>query len=105
MSLTGDFVDASTAVRIGLANEVVAHDQLLARALTLAGAIVEQDRAMVRLLRQDWRATEGLLWAEAHALHRDFGAKAAFSHDAAALAGHRDDVLVRSRAQRGAASS
>jgi enoyl-CoA hydratase len=60
MSLTGNFVDAQTALRIGLANEVVPHDQLLGRAMELARAIAEQDRAMVRALRRDWDASMGV---------------------------------------------
>jgi enoyl-CoA hydratase len=101
MSLTGDFVDAATALRIGLANEVVPHDQLLDRALTLAIAIAEQDPDMVRVLRQDWRATVGLPWTEAHALHREMATKVTFAHDADALASRRETVLARSRDQRG----
>jgi enoyl-CoA hydratase len=51
MSLTGDFVDAATACRWGLVNEVVAHDELLPRALDLAGAVAESDPATVAELR------------------------------------------------------
>jgi enoyl-CoA hydratase len=101
MSLTGDFVDAPTALRIGLANEMVPHEQVVARALTLAAAIAEQDREMVRLLRADWRANEGLPYAEAHGLHWDMAAKASSWRDAQSLASHREVVLARSRLQRG----
>ena len=36
MSITGNFVDAEEALRIGLVNHVVPHDELLARAVALA---------------------------------------------------------------------
>ncbi|MEU6432458.1 enoyl-CoA hydratase [Microbispora sp. NPDC046973] len=39
MTFTGDFVDAPLALRIGLVNEVVAHDRLLPRAVELAQSI------------------------------------------------------------------
>lgn len=39
MSVTGAFVDATTALRLGLVNHVVAHDQLLPFTLELAGRI------------------------------------------------------------------
>jgi enoyl-CoA hydratase len=39
MSFTGDFVDAALALRIGLVNEVVPHDELLTRCTGLAASI------------------------------------------------------------------
>ena len=47
MSLTSNFVDAETALRIGLVNQVVAHADLVPFALDLAAAIAEQPRDMV----------------------------------------------------------
>jgi enoyl-CoA hydratase len=41
LSMTGEVVDAARAQRIGLVTEVVPHDQLLARAVELAGQIAE----------------------------------------------------------------
>jgi len=55
MSLTGNFVDAATACAWGLVNEVVAHDDLLPRALELAGAVAESDPATVAELRAMYR--------------------------------------------------
>jgi enoyl-CoA hydratase len=43
MSLTCQPIDAATALRIGLVNEVVAHDSLLPRALELAQLIASYD--------------------------------------------------------------
>jgi enoyl-CoA hydratase len=41
LSMTGEVVDATRAERIGLVTEVVPHDQLLSRAVELAGQIAE----------------------------------------------------------------
>lgn len=102
LSLTGNFVDAATALRIGIANEVVPHDDLLRHALELARAIGEQDRAMVATLRRDWDATGELPVADAHTRHFEFARGGGFtSSDAKGLAARREAVLDRSRAQRG----
>ncbi len=71
MSMTGNFVDADTALRIGLANHVVAHDELLPFAISLAAAIAEQDPAMIATMRRDWDETGGLPLAAAHRHHRE----------------------------------
>ena len=41
MSMTGDYLSADDALRAGLVTEVVPHDQLLPRAVELAGQIAE----------------------------------------------------------------
>jgi enoyl-CoA hydratase len=101
MSLTGNFVDASTALRIGLANHVVAHDELLPFTLALAEAIAEQDPQMVAAMRQDWDATSGLAVLDAHASHAAFAADAGY-RDASSdtLRSNADAVFTRSKAQR-----
>ncbi len=102
MSLTGDFVDAGTALRIGIANHVVPHGDLLPFALAKAASIAEQDPAMVRAVRQDWDATDGGVLAEArenHLLHtRRYVADRALSPQS--LPDRRESVLDRSRDQR-----
>ncbi|UXA19416.1 enoyl-CoA hydratase [Mycobacterium sp. SMC-4] len=52
LSMTGEVVDAARAERIGLVTEVVAHEQLLARAVDLAAQITEVPRATMRGLKQ-----------------------------------------------------
>lgn len=71
MSLTGNFVDAETALRIGLANHVVPHGELLSLALELAGAIAEQPPAMVATMRLDWDETGTLPIGAAHRRHSE----------------------------------
>jgi enoyl-CoA hydratase len=79
MSLTGNFVDAETALRIGLANHVVPHDALLELAVTLASQIAEQKREMVAALRHDWDETGELPIADAHRRHSQIAAEQGFA--------------------------
>jgi enoyl-CoA hydratase len=79
MSLTGNFVDAMRALDIGLANHVVAHDELLPFTLRLASAIAEQDRAMVAAMRRDWDETGSLPSHEAHRRHREIAVEQGFA--------------------------
>jgi enoyl-CoA hydratase len=53
ISLSGNFLDAATALRIGLVNHLVAHEELLPFTMRLAQSIAEQPRAMVSALRRD----------------------------------------------------
>ncbi len=101
LSLTGNFVDAETAARIGIANHVVPHDELLPFALSLARAIAEQDPAMVAAVRRAWDATENVPIREAARLHLEHAAASATNRSGADIAAHRDAVLSRSREQRG----
>jgi len=86
MSMTGNFVDAETALRIGLANHVVPHEDLLPLARSLAAAIAEQDPAMIAAMRRDWDETGALPIGEAHRRHRETAAALGFS-------GVRSDTL------------
>ncbi|MBV9319524.1 MAG: enoyl-CoA hydratase [Mycobacterium sp.] len=52
LSMTGEVVDAARAERIGLVTEVVAHDQLLARAVELATQIAEVPASTMAALKQ-----------------------------------------------------
>lgn len=51
LAMTGEEIDAHTAARIGLVEEVVAHDDLLPAAAELAAAIRENARMGVRLAK------------------------------------------------------
>ncbi|HEY2331740.1 MAG TPA: enoyl-CoA hydratase [Acidimicrobiales bacterium] len=102
LSLTGNFVDARTALRLGLVNHLVPHDELLPFALDLARAVAEQDRSMVAALRRDWDETGGLPLAEARRVHIEHASHASSGARADDLASHREAVLARSKSQRGA---
>jgi enoyl-CoA hydratase len=51
MSLTCQPIDAATALRIGLVNEVVPHDELMSRALSLAEIMAGFDPALVATVK------------------------------------------------------
>lgn len=102
MSMTGNFVDAATALRVGLVNHVKPHEELLPFAMALAGAIADGDPAMIAAMRRDWDQSWGTPIAEARRIHRDHARAGGFGHDRGAdIAGRREIVLARSRTQRG----
>ncbi len=101
MSLTGNFVAANTALRIGLVNHVVAHDELIPRAMDLARAIAEQDREMVRALRRDWNESMDVPLDEARQIHNEHAARGGFRGSRAVdIAARRESVVARARTQR-----
>jgi enoyl-CoA hydratase len=101
LSLTGNFVDAETAGRIGIANHVMPHDELLPFTMALARAIAEQDPAMVAAVRRAWDATENVALEDASRVHLEHAAASATNRSGSDIAAHREAVLSRSREQRG----
>lgn len=100
LSLTGNFVDAPTALRIGIANHVVPHSELLPFAMARARAIAEQDRTMVAAMREDWDATGGLPVEAARATHIEHAERGGFTgRGGADIAARRDAVLQRAHEQ------
>jgi enoyl-CoA hydratase len=98
MSLTGDFVDAAEALRIGLVNHVVPHEQLLDAAMAKARSIAEQPRDMVAMLRKDWTATERLPLEDAQRVHYEHAARGGFgAATGATIAARREAVIARAR--------
>jgi enoyl-CoA hydratase len=59
MSFTGNFMDADEALRWGLVNHVVPHEELLPFARALAADIVSADQDAVRALRTTYAETAG----------------------------------------------
>jgi enoyl-CoA hydratase len=70
LSLTGTFIDADEASRIGLVNHLVPHDDLLARTYELAQTIRVHDQAVVRRQAALYRRANGLTFEDALALER-----------------------------------
>lgn len=64
-------VDAATALRIGLVNEVVPHDALLMRALELARAIAGHDSELVQITKRVVDTGFATTLAEACAIERE----------------------------------
>ena len=58
--LTGDRIPAATALRIGLVDEVVPHDQLEVRTMEIANKIAEKSPAAVRLAKEAVKASARL---------------------------------------------
>jgi enoyl-CoA hydratase len=56
MSLTGNFISAPEAMRLGLVNHVVSHDELLPTARKLAADIVQNSQEAARELLASYRA-------------------------------------------------
>lgn len=102
MSLTGNFVDAATAVRIGIANHLVAHEDLLPFSIGLAAAIAENDRTMVATMRRDWDASASTPLAEGRRIHEEHARQGGFRSEATGegIAARREAVMIRSRQQR-----
>ena len=99
MSLTGDYLSASDALRAGLVTEVVPHDELLPTARRVAASIVGSNQKAVRALlasyhRIDASQTDAGLWIEAASAKQWMNS--ATGDD---IAANRDAVLQRGRAQ------
>ena len=99
MSLTGDYLSASEALRAGLVTEVVPHDELLPTARRVAESIVGNNQNAVRALlasyhRIDASQTDAGLWIEAASAKQWMN-----SATGGDIAANRDAVLQRGRAQ------
>jgi enoyl-CoA hydratase len=98
MSLTGNFVTADEALRLGLVNHVVPHDELLPFARQLAADIVSNDQVGVRTLLEHYRRIANA--ATLDDAHRIEGYLAEmWQRDASALADRRRAVTERGRGQ------
>lgn len=101
MSLTGNFVRAEEAWRIGIVNHLVPHEELVPRAIAMARDIAESDRDLVRRIREGHRATEEVTLRDAREVHQRFGAEGAGTGRVGAdIAARRETVLARSKVQR-----
>jgi enoyl-CoA hydratase len=97
MSLTGVFVDAAEAHRLGLVNEVVPHDRLLARAGEVAAEIAETPRDALRMIQRAYRETNEL--ALGAGLDEEERRMQAWAVDLAGFADRRRSVTERGRDQ------
>jgi enoyl-CoA hydratase len=101
MSFTGNFVDAGEALRLGLVNHVVAHDDLLPFTTGLAADIVSGDMGLVRRLRQTYAEVADAPGAEGwDAEARGVAQWQGRGFDPADVERRRRGVMERGRAQR-----
>ena len=103
MSATGNYVDADTALRWGLVNHVVPHEQLLDAAVALAGDIASNDAGAVQAMfdvYEDGTRSDG-----EHAWQREDEASRAWFRagggDPDEVERRRRDVVDRGRSQAG----
>jgi enoyl-CoA hydratase len=97
MSLTGNFVDAPEALRLGLVNYVVAHDELIPVARKLAADIAGNDQAAVRNLKSLYDRGSKRSVGDAIALEQEIFR--AFVVDPAEIERRRRGVVDRGRSQ------
>jgi enoyl-CoA hydratase len=98
MSLTGNFVVADEALRIGLVNHVVAHDELLPFTRALAGDIVSNDQVGVRRLLEHYRRIANAATLDDAHLIEGYMAEM-WQRDASGMAERRRAVTERGRTQ------
>jgi enoyl-CoA hydratase len=97
ISLTGNFVGAADALRLGLVNHVVPHDALLLTARRLAGDIAGNDQVAVRNLKRLYDRGSKLSVGDAIALEQEVFR--AFVVDPAEIERRRTAVVERGRQQ------
>ena len=97
MSLTGNFIDAAEAHRLGLVNHVVPHEELLPTALRLAGDIATADPRTVMALNDTYRDVAALPLGEGLALER--ARFNTWKYDPADIEARRAAIVDRGRSQ------
>jgi enoyl-CoA hydratase len=98
MSLTGNFLSAEEALRLGLVNHVVPHEDLLPFARRLAADIVSNDQGSVSRLLQHYRQLANT--ATLDEAHRLEGYMAeTWEPGTSHVAARRADVTARGRSQ------
>jgi enoyl-CoA hydratase len=97
MSLTGNFMAADEALRVGLVNHVVAHEELLPAARKLASDIAGNDQAAVRNLKKLYDANEKVSVGDA--IDQEQAYFRAWTIDPAEIERRRAGVVARGRGQ------
>lgn len=102
MSVTGNFVDAPTALAWGLVNQVVAHDDLLPTAQGLARDAASNDGPAVQRILATYReGVAEVAGAEAWALEARVAADWQRDFDPGEVARRREAIQSRGRSQQG----
>ncbi len=96
MSLTGNFIDAAEAHRLGLVNHVVAHDDLIPAAVRLGSDIAGGDQSAVRELKHLYDRGWKLNGADAISLELEVFAGRRLAPET--IAERRASVIARNKA-------
>jgi enoyl-CoA hydratase len=99
LSITGNFLSADEAFRIGLVNHVVPHDELMPLARRLAADIVSNDSVGVRRLLQNYRSIANAATLDEAHLIEGYMAET-WQRTAEEVARRRDAVMERGRTQK-----
>ncbi len=99
MSLTGNFIDAEEAHRLGLVNHVVAHSDLLATARRLARDISGNDAAALQELLRSYRAIHRLTVGDGERHEATVGRNWARTYRPDDVAAKRAAIQARGRTQ------
>ena len=100
MSLTGNFMTADEALRVGLVNHVVDHDELLPFTRRLAADIVGNDQPGVRRILATYAAVADGTLAEGWATEAAMGRSWLADRDVTGgVAARREGIMARGRQQ------
>jgi enoyl-CoA hydratase len=99
MSMTGDFVNAEEALRVGLVTQVVPHDQLMATTLDVALSVVQNDQRGVQALLGSYDRAEDHLVAPALEVEDQTSQNWMTGFDPATVAERRQAITTRGRTQ------
>jgi len=93
LSYTGELIDAAEALRLGLANEVLPHGDLLPRAREVATAVAAVDASFLTELRAAYQRRGNLGTDDALDAERAASSRREIAADA--VAARRDEVITR----------
>lgn len=105
MSLTGDYLRAEEALRVGLLTEIVPAEELVPAALALAETIARNDPAAVRTYLASYKAIEEAQIGEGYRVESDTSTGWLEAFDPAAVEARRQAIIDRGKAQTGGAAA
>jgi enoyl-CoA hydratase len=100
LSLTGNYLTAQEAEKLGLVNRVVPQDKLMAVARELAAQILSCDPLMVRQIKRLYDLTSRASVGDGLRLEQDFSRAHSLSRDLGDMDTRRQRVMERGRAQK-----
>jgi enoyl-CoA hydratase len=101
MSITGNYVDAETALAWGLVNQVVEHDELLPACHALALDIVSNDQPALQRILETYAEGSATTAAEAWLIESRVSREWQESRDPAEVERRRAAIIDRGRSQQG----